>query len=566
MACQRRCKAPQARSMVRSRWDSVTMSSRLNARLWRSTLRRTRTTALSAALLAVTLQLTLGGSVAQAKTSAVPTAKTVAPSFRFVPGKCPVPPSPIPELGTARCGQLIVPEDRRHPSNRTISLSVAIISSKSPAPKPDPIIWLAGGPGDDAIAEIPMALAGDLNADHNVIFMAQRGTSTAQPFLTCPEVDRLGADTLNLPYDGAVAERAHVEATKACRSRLTAQDADLAAYNTLESADDLNDLRLALGIHKWDVFGISYGTDLALNYMRMYPQGIRSVGIDGVFPPPLSGGVAAWTSASQGIKAVFAACATQQPCRARYGDIGATFRHLVLQYERSPKSVSVTVPGVKDPVRVMISGGMLVQWAVSPGTHTAAEVPAAIDALAHGDPGPVASTWAAIKLNPAAVGGYGNGLYYSISCGEWVPYETEASVIATGRRAFPTFPKSVLMNAPNLQFMRPDCGVWNKAKVPSSVRAVTRSKIPTLVMSSQYDGQTAASFGRLVAKSLPNSTVVTIPNIAHVAFSSPSPVANACAQGIVRSFFDVLNGVNTSCAAAVPPTSFVITPPHSEAP
>jgi pimeloyl-ACP methyl ester carboxylesterase len=298
----------------------------------------------------------------------------------------------------------------------------------------------------------------------------------------------------------------------------------------------------------------------------MYPEGIRSVGIDGVFPPPLSGGVAAWTSASEGINAVFAACAAQQPCRARYGNISATFRRLVVQYERSPKSVSVTVPGVKGPVRVMISGGMLVQWAVSPGTHTAAEVPAAIDALANGDPGPVASTWAAIKLNPAAVGGYGNGLYYSISCGEWVPYETEASVIATGRRAFPTFPKSVLMNAPNLQFMRPDCGVWNKAKVPSSVRSVTRSKIPTLVMSSQYDGQTAASFGRLVAKSLPNSTVVTVPNIAHVAFSSPSPVANACAQSIVRSFFDVLNGVNTSCVTAVPPTSFVITPPRSGAP
>lgn len=544
----------------------MTARSRLGGRLWRATFGRVQLIALFTVLLGVALEMASSGSVAVAQSSTAPSAKTVAASYRFVPGLCPVPPSPIPELSTARCGQLIVPEDRRHPNNRTISLSVAIIPSKSPSPKPDPIVWLAGGPGDDAIAEIPMALAGDLNADRNVIFMAQRGTSTAQPFLTCPGVDRLGAETLNMPYDGAAAERAYVDATKACRSQLVARHVDLGAFNTLESADDLNDLRLALGIRKWNVFGISYGTDLALNYMRMYPEGIRSVGIDGVFPPPLSGGVAAWTSASEGINAVFAACAAQQPCRARYGNISATFRRLVVQYERSPKSVSVTVPGVKGPVRVMISGGMLVQWAVSPGTHTAAEVPAAIDALANGDPGPVASTWAAIKLNPAAVGGYGNGLYYSISCGEWVPYETEASVIATGRRAFPTFPKSVLMNAPNLQFMRPDCGVWNKGKVPSSVRSVTRSKIPTLVMSSQYDGQTAASFGRLVAKSLPNSTVVTVPNIAHVAFSSPSPVANACAQSIVRSFFDVLNGVNTSCVTAVPPTSFVITPPRSGAP
>ena len=57
--------------------------------------------------------------------------------------------------------------------------------------------------------------------------------------------------------------------------------------------------------------------------------------------------------------------------------------------------MKVSVPGVAEPVKVMISGGMLVQWAVSPGTHMAAEVPAAIDALAHGDATPIATTWAA---------------------------------------------------------------------------------------------------------------------------------------------------------------------------
>jgi hypothetical protein len=113
-----------------------------------------------------------------------------------------------------------------------------------------------------------------------------------------------------------------------------------------------------------------------------------------------------------------------------------------------------------------ISGGMFVQWAVSPGTHTAGKVPAAVDALAHGHPDRIAVPWATAKLNPAAVGVLGVGLFNGVSCEEWVPYETEAGVVASGRRAFPAFRPSIWHNAPNLPFMRENCGVWN---VPPAV-------------------------------------------------------------------------------------------------
>jgi pimeloyl-ACP methyl ester carboxylesterase len=481
------------------------------------------------------------------------------PAFRFEKAACPQMPTPIAELKTARCGKLTVPENRRQPNGRTITLSVAIIPAASANPKPDPIVWLAGGPGDDAITEIPMALAGDLNRDRDVIFMSQRGTYSARPSLTCDEVDRFPGETLDKLFDAPETGQAFAKATADCRHRLEALGVDLSAYNTIESSDDVEDLRLTLGIEQWNVFGISYGTDHALTYMRLHPKGIRAVGIDGIFPPPLAGGVSAWTSAGEGINAVFRACSEQPRCRERYGDIGATFRRLVQHYEENPETRRVSVPGVTDPVDVMISGGVLVQWAVSPGTHTAAEVPAAIDALDHGDATHVAATWAAPRLNPASIGVLGNGLFYGVSCGEWVPYETEASIEAAGQRAFPTFPPSIHGNAPNLQFMHSNCDVWNVPPVDRAIRDVTESSIPTLVISAQYDAQTAPSFGPLVARTLPNATVVEIPSVAHVAFGSPSPAANACAQSIVRDFFEVLNAVDTSCATRVPPTDFVIT-------
>src|SRR5262249_56635817 len=119
------------------------------------------------------------------------------------------------------------------------------------------------------------------------------------------------------------------------------------------------------------------------------------------------------------------------------------------------------------------------------GRNPPAKVPAATDALAHGDAPPIARSWAGARLNPASIGVIGNGLFYGVSCGEWVPYESARSVIAAGRRAFPTFPLSVHRNVPNLQFM--NCDVWNVPAVSRSIRDITHSSIPTLVISAQYD-------------------------------------------------------------------------------
>ncbi len=506
------------------------------------------------------VKLILGPALAACALLALPAGASVAtnapsPTAVFVPGPCPAPPKPIAELKVARCGQLIVPENRHRANASKIRLSVAIVAAATGHKKRDPIVWLAGGPGDDAVTEIPMATAGKLNADRDVIFMSQRGTYTAQPRLACPSVDRWPEETLNMPADSAAAGKAYSVATLECRRQLAVKTSDLRAYNTLESAADYDDLRVALHIARWNVYGISYGTDVALTYLRDHPSGIRSVAIDGIFPPSLAGAGAAWTSAGEGINAVFDACRRQAPCRKRYGDIGATFRRLVNQYEAAPKTVTVAVPGHSGKVSVKISGGMLLQWTVSPGTHLAAKVPAAIDALAHGNAAPIASTWAAPKLDASSIGVLGNGLFYGVSCGEWVPYETELSVIAAGRRAFPTFPTSILRNG-TLPFMRENCRDWNVSPVSSLVRATTESRLPVLILNAQYDGQTAASFGYYVAKRLPNSVVVTIPNIAHVAFGSPSTAANACAYAITRSFFNVLTKADTSCVRKVPPTKF----------
>ncbi|MFF2542908.1 alpha/beta fold hydrolase [Kitasatospora sp. NPDC058063] len=472
---------------------------------------------------------------------------------RYAPGPCPRTADPSPALTGARCGTLTVPEDRDDPEGRKITLGVAIVPATH-RKADDPIVWLAGGPGDDAVSEIPLALNGDLNRDRDVIFMSQRGTYSADPALTCPNIDEFNASALDLVYGARSTGRLHVRATRACHDELEGRGAELGAYNSTESAADYADLRVALGVERWNVFGISYGTDLALTYLRLHPQGIRSVGIDGVLPPSLAGGAVTWKAAREGFDGLFGACARQPACADRYPDLKGTFERLVGELEADPVTTTVTVPGHPEPVEVVLDGGVLVNWLVS-ATHLAAGVPRSIDELAHGDPRRIAEQWAGGKLGPQAVGRVSHGLAYGVFCSEWTPFESRADVMRAGHRAFPSFPRSVVANAPLLAFLQADCRAWDVPAAPDSIRDVTESDIPTLVLSGGFDAQTAPSSGPYAARTLSRSTEVTVPYVAHVVFAD-SP----CAQSITRSFFDTPTAPDTGCLAGLEPPAFEIAP------
>ncbi|MEV7570891.1 alpha/beta hydrolase [Streptomyces tanashiensis] len=491
------------------------------------------------------------------------TVARTAGDARFEPGPCPRTADPIPALETAHCGTLTVPENRsRHKGDsgeergkhRKITLAVAIIPAVTSRPASDPIVWLAGGPGDDAVSEIPMALAGGLNRDRDVIFMSQRGTYSADPELTCPNVDEFVANNLDLVFGAPSTGRLHVEETRKCRDRLVRRGADLSAYNGTESSADYDALRRALGIRQWNVFGISYGTDLALQYMRLHPKGIRSVGIDGVLPPSLAGGAVTWKAAREGFDSIFKTCAEQPACNTRYPHLKATFERLVVELEARPVTTTVTVPGHPEPVKVTLDGGLLVNW-LTFASHVAAGVPRSIDELAHGNPQRIAEQYAGGKLSPQAIGRVSHGLVFGVFCREWTPFESEADIIRAGRRLFPSFPRSVLANAPLLSWMHADCRAWDVPPADPSIRQRTYSDIPTLVLSGGFDSQTAPSSGPYAARTLSRSTAVTVPYVAHVVFAD-SP----CAQVITRSFFATPTAPDTGCLAGLRPPAFEIAP------
>ncbi|MEU9037886.1 alpha/beta fold hydrolase [Streptomyces sp. NPDC048352] len=488
-----------------------------------------------------------GGSAVPA-----PVRPGAASGARFVPGPCPKTPEPVAALAKARCGTLEVPENRARPGGRTIKLAVARIAAASAKPAADPVVFMAGGPGGDTFDDLPFVIDSGLNKDRELIVMAQRGNLYDQPNLACPEIDRSNEKAVGHGWDAAPAKQLMLKAVKDCRDRLTADGTDLNAYNSAENAADFADLRTALGIAQWNVYGYSYGTNLALTYLRAHPRGIRAVALDSPSPPQVTVLPWGWSSAREGAGSIFDACAAEPRCKSRYPDLRRTLDEQVRILEARPLTLNTRPPGGGDPVKVVLDGGALLNLMVGSNVKPA-DLPAALDELAGGNPQRFAQGRAKDSVQP--VGQTAHGLTQSVACSEWVPGTSEPDVLDAGRRAFPGWPETVLAQVPQLPFQYDVCRTWNVESQAAEHRVATVSAVPALVISGSFDMKTGAGYAKDASRTLSRSTSVLVPGIGHwVVPQSP------CAQRVLASFLADPTAPDTGCVAGLTPKPFTITP------
>ena len=471
-------------------------------------------------------------------------------------------PASVSALAGVRCGYLVVPENREVIGGRTIRLAVAIIPAASSTPASDPVVFMSGGPGGAALPLAQDLINIELNHDRDLIVMDQRGVGASEPALDCPEIAEFRRRSVGLRYDAKSTGRELVRATAACRGRLAGEGIDVSAYNTTENAADFADLLSALGFSEWNVYGASYGTDLALTYMRDYPSGVRSVIIDSVVPPDVATLGWTWTSVKRGVDDVFAACAAQPNCNARFPDLEHVFTRLVLALEASPV---ITEAKVGDgQVKVVLDGGALVNW-LQQHTIVPADIPADIFALSQGDPRPVAAFFAPLQ----AAEGLSRGMHFSVICSEWVPYERPSQILKQGMAAFRDYPISVLRQPPALPFMTEVCKVWNVRKAPAAIRQPVSSAIPTLSIGGSFDAVTGTQWAQYAVQNFTNATYINIPGVSHfVALDSP------CTQHVIATFLADPSSPDTACVKGLQPPPFsdkttqppVLIPPNDDGP
>ena len=521
----------------------------------RTSTRLRSTVALVAALLGLAA-CTAPAPPAAAPAPPAPTTAAPTPAGRFAPAACPTPNLPgVPELDLGpefSCGYLTVPENRSNPAGRSIRIAVARAAAASPTPRPDPLVYLTGGPGGTALAAATLLVRGGLNRDRDVIFLDQRGTLHSDPLLSCPEIDEFAVQALGLStLDPATAARSSA-ATRACRDRLAGRGYDLAAYNTVENAADINELRIALGIAEWNVYGVSYGSDLALQLLRDHPEGIRSLVLDSLVPPQVNLIEGFWPNAAEGYRALFDACAAQPACAGAYPNLEGEFTGAVQRLAQQPLAVELpAAPGGRVVIDGYTFANLVVVQSLSPGNYPG--LPALIHGVATGD-GRAAAEALVKGVPPPGIIGY--GLSFGVFCREQIAFTDTARILATAQQALPELPDTVLALPPQAARIVDDCEVWDVGSADPAVHAETRSDVPVLLLSGSFDAVTPPSWARIAAEGLPRARVLDFPGLGHDVVA-----ASDCARAITVDFLErPQGGYDTGCLSRVTVPEFTAGP------
>jgi pimeloyl-ACP methyl ester carboxylesterase len=474
------------------------------------------------------------------------------------PHPTPLPPDKAYETGPCpfevktpvkpECGYLSVPEDREHPDSGTIAIAVAVFKARTQPAKADPIVYLDGGPGGHTL-EVSEFLFDDLISPfldtRDFILYDQRGIGYSKPALDCPEIDEFIKKAISeaMTRDQYVVE--YLAAVTNCHDDLNFRGVNPALASSKESAADLADLRVALGYQSWNLYGISYGTRLALTVMRDHPEGVRSVMLDSTYPPQMDLPSAGPGDFHRALSQMFDDCAADAACNSAFPDLGNVFYQTVADLNENPRFAGgFDEDGV---TLVYLSGDLLLELMFQAlySTDLIPRLPEVIYSIHNEDDGPLTDL---LKRFLDAHGAFSLGVYLSVECGEELSFSSKDAV----QQEISKYPEiSGAFRSAGLSLFD-QCAAWAVPNAPAIENEPVVSDIPTLVMAGSYDPITPPDWGRDVAAHLSHSAFFQLPGVGHGVIPS-----STCAQSIATTFLDAPSvGPASDCLATLTPPDF----------
>jgi pimeloyl-ACP methyl ester carboxylesterase len=443
-------------------------------------------------------------------TAATASVKVVGPSFES--GPCPFPTGAILAGERVDCGNLVVPANRDQTNSPAIRLAVAIVRTHNPSPAPDPILFLADGPGGSGLAWLSYFLnrASDLRASRDVILLDQRGTGYSQPSLACPEFDSLERAARAHKLSLAEARALDLQTAAACHDRLAAAGVQLSSYTLAASTTDIKDLRLALGYLNWNLYGVGYGTRLALSVLRDYPGGVRSVVLDAALPPQANWWESSAANANRAFSAFFASCARQTACNTAFPGLAVTFLDAADRLNATPLTVQVPDSATGRPSPELVTGQTLVegtaQSLMDGRLGLVPYLPLVVSQMDIGNATVAASFAQALS---SSVDARHSGLWYSVQCHDEAPFADPAKIQADVY-SFARFREFVLRDT-TLAI----CPAWGGGQAGPDENQPVLSEVPALVLAGEFDPLEPPVWSQLAASTLPHSYYYLLSGVGH---------------------------------------------------
>ncbi len=436
---------------------------------------------------------------------------------------------------TGLCGTLSVYEDRSSRTGRTLGIRFIVIKARHPSNRA--IVFNPGGPGVSATemaADFADATTGALATLHDrydILLVDNRGTGGSAP----QQCDFAPARHPELYFLQVWPDTL----VRSCRNRL-AQHANLGLYSTDPAADDLDDVRAALGYPKLVLYGGSYGTFFYLDYARRHPRHVESIILEGVAPPhfyviplPMARG------AQTALDGLGVACRIDAACSSRFPDFAEHFAAVLQRFDAGPVTMTITNTVTHQTQRVHLSKEVFVET-VRHAMYSPADasyIPVTIERAYRGNYTPLAEM--VQQLAQFFTNLQASGLNLSVTCAEDIPFITEQDVV---RDSEGTFEGDARVRA-----QQRACRLWNVAPVPAAFIAPVRSSAPILIISGSDDPATPPQYARAALQYLPHARILLVPGASHD--SDYPPCVDATVVAFVRA--RSASGLNFShCAAA----------------
>lgn len=443
-----------------------------------------------------------------------------------------------------QCGSVKRPLDPGKPEGTQIEVHYLVVPAMARNKQPDPVLMLAGGPGQSAIDVAPLVMQrlSRLNNRRDLVFIDQRGTGKSAP-LQC-------ADDSKLPLKDALDPVQRERRLDECREQLQKlPHGDLTKYTTTIAMQDMEAVREQLGAPQWNLVGASYGTRAALEYLRQFPTKVRRTVIDGVAPPDMVLPASFSTDGQVALDAMFDACAKDAAgCAKQYPQLREQWRGLLAGL---PRAVSVNHPLTGLPEQFTLTRQALLSSVRAPlyAPSMAAALPSAIAAAAHGRLDGLVGLSGSLGSGKALK--LAMGMHFSVVCAEDLP-----RLEAAGDKPGTDFGDS------DAQLYAKACKTWPRGTVPAEFYAMPTAPSPVLVLSGGADPVTPPRHGERTAKALGAKNPALVQHIV-VPEAGHGVMGVGCMRDVLFRFIDAKTDAaalpqDAACATKIPrPPAFV---------
>ena len=394
-------------------------------------------------------------------------------------------------------GWLHVPENRKRKNSDLIRIPFIYTRDTTLVqPSFSPVLVMSGGPGNGSLHMANGMTRSVWGAHRDILVMDQRGTGFCEPSLRCPEI----SEALDLGYSLGLC-REEIDSlywlgVRDCYDRLMSDQIDLSGYHTLESVEDMEELRRLLDIPKWTLYGMSYSCNLMTAYAQLYPNRVEALILDSPLPHEVQYDEEAPLTMDSLLKRTLNYYKAPEDTYDRFTQKIMSLDGRTFQLNRDSTTICYTSAALIDLVINAMSD------------HSSlAEVPAIVESIIQGDPTGIEG----MLLNRSGRTWQSKGMRYSLWIAEELSEQSQSRIEKAYREV------SWLNHYPlnDISFKTTD-----KWSVQSMYEEWSwpdgKYDGPALILSGELDPWTPDWYGKIMIKTVPNAQHKIYPEKSHV--------------------------------------------------